>query len=123
MSDPKTLVRNFFAAISDGTAVDRLDEFIAPDIVNHGFPAGVEGVRDALRGYNSALTDMRIEILDMVAEGDKVALRSRLSGTHSGPIFGLAPTGRHVRLDVMEFVRIAGDKIVERWGVAQIVTL
>ena len=61
--------------------------------------------------------DLRFEIEDLAAEGDLVAGRLTMSGTHEGPLMGIPPTGRPVRQDHMHFVRFEGGKAVEHRGV------
>jgi predicted ester cyclase len=65
----------------------------------------------------TAFPDLRFEIEELVAEGDVVAGRLTMSGTHEGPLMGIPPTGRAVRQDHMHFVRFEGGKAVEHWGV------
>jgi predicted ester cyclase len=54
----------------------------------------------------------------MVAEGDKVAVRFTVRGTHRGEFMGIAPTGKEVVVQGMDINRMANGKIVERWGIA-----
>lgn len=63
--------------------------------------------------------EMRLEILDLVAEGDSVAVRLRETGRFIGPFRGmgeLAPTGRPYEVAAMEWFRLEDGKITERWG-------
>ncbi|MBI3395714.1 MAG: ester cyclase [Spirochaetia bacterium] len=64
-----------------------------------------------------AFPDIKVEILDQVAEGDKVTTRKSLSGTHKGEIMGVPATGRPVKIDVIDIVRIRDGKYAEHWGV------
>jgi predicted ester cyclase len=52
----------------------------------------------------------------MIAEGDKVASRVTLSATHQGEFQGIPPTGKQVTQTGIDLLRIAGGKVVERWG-------
>jgi predicted ester cyclase len=65
----------------------------------------------------TAFPDLRFEIEGLVAEGDTVAGRLTMSGTHEGPLMGTPPTERSVRQDHMHFVRFRDGKAVEHWGV------
>jgi predicted ester cyclase len=65
----------------------------------------------------TAFPDLHFEIEELVAEGDTVAGRLTMSGTHEGPLMGTPPTGRSVRQDHMHFVRFRDGKTVEHWGV------
>jgi predicted ester cyclase len=89
-------------------------------------PAGVKAEVAALR---VAFPDAMVTIEDMISEGDRVAVRFVLSGTHCGmwppsggsdgqseSVRGFAPTGRQTTLTGMDFVRIAGGKIAELWS-------
>jgi len=52
----------------------------------------------------------------MVAEGDKVVARLRISGTHQGEFLGIAPTGKQVTFTGIDILRIAEGKVMEHWG-------
>ena len=65
----------------------------------------------------TAFPDLHFEIEELVAEGDVVAGRLTMSGTHEGPLMGTPPTGRSVRQEHMHFVRFEDGKAVEHWGV------
>ena len=56
-----------------------------------------------------------------LAEGDQVVARVRITGTHTGNFWGVAPTGRHVDLTAIYIVRIANGKIVEHWDALQVI--
>lgn len=58
----------------------------------------------------------RIEVL--MAEGDEVWMRFSTSGTHSGPLCGIAPTGKRVGVQVVQMFKFAGGKIRESWTFA-----
>jgi uncharacterized protein YhfF/predicted ester cyclase len=63
-----------------------------------------------------AFPDLRIDIQDLIAEGDKVVARMTFHGTHRGPFRGIAATGRQVRFTAIRVYRIADGKIVETWA-------
>jgi len=63
-----------------------------------------------------AFPDLRIDIEDLIAEGDKVVARMTFRGTHQGPFRGIAPTGRQVRFTAIRVYRIAHGKIVGSWA-------
>lgn len=56
-------------------------------------------------------------IHEQLAEGDKVVTRKTVSGIHSGPLFGLGPTGRAVSIDVIDIVRLENGRYAEHWGI------
>ncbi len=63
-----------------------------------------------------AFPDLRTAEVDSVREGDKVAFRWLLSGTHENEFMGAAATGRRVEAMGMDIVRLADGEIVEHWG-------
>lgn len=81
-------------------------------------PAGspLDQLSRRFAGLRLAFPDWRSEIRDLVADGDLVAVRYALSGTHRGPLFGAAPTGRSVSLDEVVFYRFVHTTIQEDWA-------
>jgi predicted ester cyclase len=65
---------------------------------------------------DTAMPDQEGQMEALIAEGDTVVGRWTLRGTHTGgPILGVPPTGKRLTVRLIEIVRVAGDKIVERW--------
>jgi predicted ester cyclase len=97
-----------------------VDELFAADFVWHYAPPGVAPDRDGYKRYVSDMLGpfaaMSCVAEDIVAEGDRVVVRWRWSGTHVGEYMGIAPTGKQVTLTGIHILRIAGGKIVEEWG-------
>lgn len=93
---------------------------IATDFVDHtnppGLQHGLEGHRGIVDIFHAAFPDVRWTIDDMVAEGDRVAMRLTMTGTHDGEFFGIPPTGRRVEVGGTHIVRIQDDRVAEHWG-------
>src|SRR5919201_5355454 len=91
--DNKALVRRFYGESVHNPAL--LDELLAPTYVLHlpGSPpiAGIEGAKQLMVAYTSAFPDLQLTTEDLVAEGDKVAIRNTWRGTHQGAFQGLLP--------------------------------
>ena len=72
--------------------------------------------REAIRGRAAALLrafpDLGLERLELVIEGERHADRWVMTGTHRGPLFGMPPTGRRVRVEGATFTRLGGDGLV-----------
>ncbi len=99
-----------------------VDELIAPDYINHEMPPGMnnrgpESARQVVLMLRTAFPDLHFTIEELVAEGDTVACRVTMSGTHLGPFLGMAPTGRSVRQAQMHFVRFRDGKGIEHRAV------
>jgi steroid delta-isomerase-like uncharacterized protein len=65
--------------------------------------------------YLAAFPDFRVTTHNIIAEGDKVAVRWTVNGTHLGELMGIPPTGRPVMFTGMTIHRLADGKIVENW--------
>jgi predicted ester cyclase len=94
---------------------------VAPDFVNRTAPPGLDPGPDGLlhmlnQVLRTAFPDLRVEIHDQIAEGDRVTTRKTLRGTHRGPIMGIAATGREVAIEVIDIVRVRDGRYVEHWG-------
>ena len=99
--------------------LDALDEIVDPDYILHGAPpelaSGLEGLKQLMTGMDPAFPGWHATIEDMIAEGDKVAVRWSAVGTHKGEWEGIPPTGRQAAWTGILIYRIAGGKIVEEW--------
>jgi predicted ester cyclase len=100
----KAMVRRLLEAINAGN-MDVVDELFAPELV--------EQAKQGYTAYRSAFPDWREEIVDVVAEGDKVVGRFKCSGTHRGEMMGIPPTGRRQEVDEVYFLRVEDGKFVE----------
>ena len=122
----KSIARCYLELFNKGD-LDRLDEVVAPDLVDHyaapGQAPGLEGLRQALAGIRGAFPDMNVAIEDIVAEGDSVVVRGTGRGTHKGEFMGIAATGKRVTLPLIAIYRIAGGKITDRWNLSDQVGL
>jgi steroid delta-isomerase-like uncharacterized protein len=117
----KAIMRRFWKVWEEGD-IDRLDEMLAPDYVNHALaapdlPPGPEGVKEVIRMFRSGMPNLRVAIEDMIAEGYRVATRYALEGTHRGDLFGVAPKGRRLSIKSITVERLSEGKIVEHWRV------
>ena len=100
--------------------LDSIDELFAPDFIEHqvGIGPGRDGVKGSIRTLRTAFPDLRLTFQDVVTDGDLVWARIVATGTHDGPFMGAPATGRPVRVDVIDIVRLRDGRIVEHWGVA-----
>ena len=118
----KAIVRGYFEQVQQANW-DDLKKFVALDLINHESKAtqlGLETHKSALRSIRGTFPDQQVVIDDMIAEGDKVVVRTRLCGTHQGsalPTFrGIRPEGRPVEWKFIHIFRLRDGKIVEHWA-------
>jgi steroid delta-isomerase-like uncharacterized protein len=71
----------------------------------------------------AAFPDLKFNIDDIFAEGDKVAVRYTMVGTNQGSYMGAPPTGKKISLNGISIYKIAGGKLVESWGVFDMLSL
>jgi steroid delta-isomerase-like uncharacterized protein len=118
IEDNKELVRRYIETWNRGD-LEGMSEFWAPDMIHHTRSGshGFESVISIVANFMSAFPDLKFEIEDLVADGDRVASRMTAVGTHTGEYMGVAATGRTVSCSVLGFARVADGKLVEHWGV------
>jgi len=96
------------------------ETIIHPDFFDHtnppGMQHGLEGHKAIVRLFRSVFPDLRWDIDDLIAEGDRVVARTTMRGTHRGDFFGIPPTGRSVEMRGVHIMRIADGQIIEHWG-------
>ncbi len=122
MTTNKAAVVRFNREVIQGGDETAARELLAPTFVDRTAPAGVPpGPEGMLYAFNQVLRpafpDLTVTIQEQVAEGDKVTTRKTISGTHRGALFGIAPTNRPVRIDVIDIVRLENGRYVEHWGI------
>jgi steroid delta-isomerase-like uncharacterized protein len=66
----------------------------------------------------SSFPDLHHDILDLVTEGNKVAVRYNIIGTHKGELQGIPPTGKEVSFSAMDFITLIDGKVAEEWEIA-----
>ena len=97
------------------------DELIDPGFVVHGagglvIESGPEGVKQLVSAWRTAFPDGRMNVEEMLEDGDKVIIRMTWTGTHTGEFYGIPATGRGVSVSSIGIDRVANGKIVEGWG-------
>lgn len=121
------LVRRFRVELLESRDPAVVDEYFAEDFVSHNNPPGFEpgraGVKQFFAMFADAFPDATVTIDDLVAAGDRVAVATTTTGTHTGELMGMAPTGRTVSVTGIDIVRVAGGRIVEHRGLTDIVGL
>jgi len=115
----KALVRRFYAEIDKGN-IDAMDELVAENYLNHhppfpGLPPGRAGLKQVFEMFWRS-TPGQHEILDQIAEGDKVVTRLRAYGHFAEELGGIPPTGGELDVTATAVHRIENGKLVEHWG-------
>jgi steroid delta-isomerase-like uncharacterized protein len=117
------IVRAYGEEVWNQGIIEAVDRYIAGDYVRHdpGLPfevRGPGGIKQIVAMYRSAFPDIEFAAADVVAGGDRVAVRWEIRGTHGGELMGIPPTSREVELTAIEIFRLADGRIAEQWVAA-----
>ena len=112
----KAKVRKVFEAINEQN-LDFLDNLTAPDYFDHTHQLNPEEVKRFMNMIFKAFPNWHETIEDIVAEGDKVWVLLKATGTHTGEYRGLAPTGKKITSMSVNIYRIVNNKFIESWAV------
>lgn len=104
-----------------------VDEAFASDYEEHnprpGQDPGIDGYKGGVAMMRAAFPDLSLDVHDIITEGDRVAVLYTLHGTHHGELMGVPASGQRVSSDGMVFARIRDGRVIERWGVQDMLTL
>jgi len=113
----KAIIRRYYEAANKHN-VELADEFVAPDFVDYTNKIeGLESLKQFGNRFFKGFPDLHWTIEDIVAEEDKVWVRTTVTGTHRGEYIGVPPTGKDVTIRCVDIWRIVDGKIVEAWAV------
>jgi steroid delta-isomerase-like uncharacterized protein len=110
----KRFIQDVFVKADERAA----DELTSPDFVPHSWPGvelGVEGLKQAQRRVAAGLEDARMTIQDVIAEGDKVAVRLISHGRHAGEFMGMPASGKEYDISEIHIFRIEDGRVAEHW--------
>lgn len=101
--------------------LELIDDLVGENYVEHNTASpqpirGPEGYKENVEMVRSAFPDMAVISEDLAGEGDKVAYRYTIVGTHEGPLMGIEPTEKEVEIAGMGIVQIEDGKLVEGWS-------
>ena len=121
VEDNKALMRRLYQEVINEGNIDLTDEFFSEDFVEHehfpGLPTeGPEAPKAAFAMFRAAFPDLQITPDDMIGEGDKVAVRATISGTHKGEFMGIPPTNKSFKAELLDIIEFHDGKATEHWG-------
>ena len=116
MAQTAEVLAGIYEAINTGR-VDLLEKFVAPDYVEHadGFQ-GVEPFKQQIGAFRAAFPDLHVDIVEVVRDGDRFGSRTVITGTHTGELMGMPPTGKQISVEAVDLGRIENGQAKERWG-------
>ena len=116
----KSVYKSIVSALDKGQ-VDKLDEYIAADVVDHDIDpsmtdkTGLAAVKEMFNYYHKVFPDMKTTIHSMATSGDLLFAYVTFTGTASEPYMGMA-ANQKMTMDSVDLLRFEGDKVVEHWG-------
>jgi steroid delta-isomerase-like uncharacterized protein len=122
-SHARAFLDQLYGAMNRGD-LDAFDGLIADDYVDH--TDGLRGpaaFKQRIAAFRAAFPDLQVTIDEVIADGETFASRTTITGTHTGPLMGIPPTGRRVRVGGVDLGRIRSGKAQERWGGADTFSL
>lgn len=96
----------------DNAEIERL---FSPDYTVNGVPIGADGVTRSVQFLQAVFGGASMVVHDLIAAGEKVAVRWSVTGVHQAPFLGVPPTGQRVTLNGTNIYRLAGGQIAENW--------
>ena len=119
MDKNKAITGRFWEEVFNRRNLDVIPNLVTKDYVFHGSAGkevrGREGLKQFLRMFFNAFPDLRFDVEDIFAEGDKVVSRVTCRGTHKGALMGIPPTGKQIATTVICINRFVGERIAEDW--------
>jgi predicted ester cyclase len=112
----KQVVRSYYERVLNGRDLEAVGDFFVDERL-------VEGVKGGCFRYFEAFPDLHIALDDVIAEGDRIFVRSTMTGTHDGEYKGIPATGRHVAAESAEVFRIADGRFVGYWCLTNVAGL
>jgi steroid delta-isomerase-like uncharacterized protein len=119
-AENKALVRRLLDELRDGWRPTTIEKYFASSYRRHlnatSTPLTREEQRQRATRLRVAFPDAEATLEDIFAEGDRVAYRLTIRGTHTGEFLAVPASGRSVAVSFIAIVRIADGKLVEEWG-------
>jgi len=120
------LVRRFFSVGPSGGDLKSADELLSSNLVLHvplASSPGIQGMNEIISACRAAFEHLDVTLDDMVAEGDRVAVRFTARGVHQGAFMGLPATGKSITMTGIEIFCIEDGRVAELWGEANLLGL
>jgi steroid delta-isomerase-like uncharacterized protein len=106
--------------------INTANETLAQQLISPDAKFYVPGQSEPLRGpkgylmiigmMRSGFSDIQWTLKEMVSEEDKAAIWFAMQGTHDGTFYGIPPTGKSIKVQAMNFYRLADNQIIEEYG-------
>lgn len=118
-NDNVKLVKKFYLSNDPS----KLDQYLGDQFVAHMYSKSIDkqSYIEEMKNYLNAFPNATGKIHQIISDGDIVAILSSWNGTQKNELHGLEPSGKQVEFYLADFFRVADDKIVEAWGIVDII--
>jgi steroid delta-isomerase-like uncharacterized protein len=113
----KAVVRRFITEVWNAGDMAAADDLVHDSYAIEGIGRGPDAVKSNVAAYRTAFPDLELAIEQMIAEGEWVAVRLTLHGTHLGPLGDIPPTGKRVAMKEMVFLQVVDGQLRAIWSV------
>lgn len=118
----RRVIARYFDEVWNRGEVDVLDELLTADYLNHSSSIpnprpGPEDVKAIVRMMREGIPDLHYQVLDIVAAADRAAVYTRVTGTHTGTLFGMAPSGNPIDVRQMQIEWFRDGRICQHWRI------
>lgn len=112
------MLRRVYEEVFNQGKVELIGDLVTADAKDHeNGDHGPDGMKRTIATFRNAFPDIRMTVDDMIAEGDKVAARVTVTGTHQGEFMGIPATGKKINVQTIDILRFEGGKLAEHWGI------
>ena len=115
----KSVVQSYWDGKWNERRPEILDELLTQDVIHHGSIEinGIEEYKQIYGMYFSALGETHFEIVNLIAEGDRVVSQARIQATQNGQLGEIPPTGKVITAGIFTVFRLVDGKIAEEWEI------
>ena len=118
------IIESYFRDVWNKGKLDLLDNLITPDYINHSPstpnpPPGPEGLKPIIAEMRRGIPDLNYEIKDLVVTREKAVARVLMTGTHTGELWGIKPTGKKIHVNQINIEHFRNGRIAEHWRVTE----
>jgi predicted ester cyclase len=115
----KQIIHHLFEEAFNRKNMEIIDTLFSSQFIDQSTPdqpAGPQGVKQYFAQVHTLFPDMQVTIEDLIAEGEKVVVRTTWRGTHPGELADAEPTGKQAAGTMIQIFRIVDSKILEEWN-------
>ncbi len=123
----KEIARLISQSVINEKNYSAIEEHLTANYIYHGLGGMIaktpKGFMEAIKGFHSAIPDLKSEIIDIVGEGDRLVIRFIFTGTHNGEFLGFPASGANLKFEGMIMRRFENEKVAEDWDYFDFLTV